>query len=77
MGLSSCFSTESFEKTIKAGLPACRISGGLPIRRGRTVAQGSQKLLLRLTAAGTAPDFHRIPFTSIGTKVENFLKRII
>jgi len=31
MELSSCFSTESFEKAIKAGLPACRISDGLPI----------------------------------------------
>ncbi len=33
--------------------------------RDETVAQGGQKLLLRLTAAGTAPDFHRIPLTII------------
>jgi hypothetical protein len=47
-----------------AGLLAHLILSDLPIRLGRTVINIGLKKN-RLTAAGTAPDLNRIPFSSI------------
>ncbi|AHW61756.1 hypothetical protein FH5T_07635 [Draconibacterium orientale] len=48
---------------ILAGLLACPVSEAFPSVNWRTVAKDFQKHIYGLTAAGTAPDFNRIPFS--------------
>jgi hypothetical protein len=45
-----------------AGLLACPVFDAFPSASRRTVAKEFQKQKNGLTAAGTAPDSHRIPF---------------
>jgi len=45
-----------------AGLLTRSLSDGLPVSISKQWHQGSRKVVKELTAAGTVPEFHRIPF---------------
>ena len=57
-----CLSPESYEVYLQAGLLARPAPAAFPFHYHWKSGEGMPELFIGLTAAGTAPDFHRIPY---------------